>query len=125
MWRDFKAFIMNENVLALAIAVVLGGALGKLVTALVDDFIMPVVAVATPGGSWRTATLSVGRVEFLVGDFLSQLLNFLIIGLVVWRVSRAFIRPTPDAATRQCPHCRLQIDRDASRCAYCTSQLAA
>ena len=48
MWREFKAFLLKENVLALAIAVVVGGALNALVTAAVEDLIMPVVAAATP-----------------------------------------------------------------------------
>jgi large conductance mechanosensitive channel len=53
MLREFKAFILKENVLALAIAVVLGAAFGKVVTAVVDDFVMPIVAAVTPGGPGR------------------------------------------------------------------------
>src|SRR5215213_7652566 len=58
MWKEFKAFLVKENVLALAIAVVVGGALNKLVTALVEDFIMPIVAATTPDpASWQTAVV--------------------------------------------------------------------
>jgi len=98
MWREFKAFILKENVLALAIAVVLGAALGKVVTGVVDDFIMPIVGAAMPSGSWQKATLDVGPVRFGAGDFLSALVNCLIIGFVVWRISKMFIHPPPAPA---------------------------
>jgi large conductance mechanosensitive channel len=125
MLRDFKAFLIKDNVLALAIAVVIGAAVSKVVTAVVDDFIMPVVGAATPGGDWRAATFDVGRVQFLVGHFLGTLLDVLIIGFVVWRLSKLFIRPAPTAPTKPCPYCRTAIDATATRCAHCTSQLAA
>ena len=125
MWREFKAFLVKENVLALAIAVVLGAALGRVVTALVDDFIMPIVGTATPGGDWRAWKVHAGPVAFGVGHFIGTLIDFLIIGFVVWRISKAFIRPKADPATKPCPHCRMNIDVAASRCPHCTSQLAA
>lgn len=127
MWREFKAFILKENVLALAIAVVMGAAFGKVVQSVVDDFIMPIVGAIGPGGDWKTATLDIGSAKFGVGNFASVLLNFLIIGFVVWRVSKALIRPAPAAelpATKQCEFCRTTIDAAASRCSHCTSQLA-
>ena len=126
MWREFKAFLVKENVLTLALAVVIGVAIGKVVTAIVNDFIMPIVAVVTPAGNWRTATLDVGPVQFLVGDFFSVLLDFLIIAFIVWRISKAFIRPAPAGekpATRECPHCMSQIDARATRCAHCTATI--
>lgn len=126
MWREFKAFLVKENVLALALAVVIGAALGKLVTALVNDFIMPIVAVAVPGGNWRTATIDVGPVQFLVGDFLGNLLDFVIIAFVVWRISKAVMRPAragEKPATRECPYCMSAIDARATRCANCTATI--
>ena len=128
MWREFKAFIMRENVLALAIAVVLGAAAGKVVTAVVDDFIMPIVSAVTPTGAWQNMTVDVGSVRFKVGDFLSVLLNFVIIGFVVWRISKAFIpkAPTPPGPiTKPCPYCKMAIDPLATRCPHCTSEIAA
>ena len=125
MWNEFKAFLVKENVLALAIAVVVGGALNNLVTALVNDFIMPIVAAVTPDPkSWQTAVVP-GPIPFKIGDFGSALLNFLIVGFVAWRVSKAFIRPSAAAvpATKNCPFCKMAIDVGATRCAHCTSQL--
>ncbi|MFN2603280.1 MAG: MscL family protein [Gemmatimonadaceae bacterium] len=127
MWREFKAFILRENVLALAIAVVLGAAAGKVVTAVVDDFIMPIVSTVTPSGAWQTMTVDIGSVRFKVGDFMSQFLNFLIIGFVVWRISKAFIAKAPVPAgpiTKPCPFCKMAMDPEATRCPHCTSEIA-
>ena len=125
MLRDFKAFLVKQNALALAIGVVIGAALTKVVTAIVDDVIMPIVAVAQPGGNWQKATFDVGPFHFLVGDLLNAILNFVIIGFVVWRISKAFMKPDPAAPTRPCPYCRMTTDAAATRCPHCTSQLTA
>lgn len=126
MWREFKAFLIKENVLALAIAVVVGTALNGVVTAMVEDVIMPIVAVATPDpASWQTKVLP-GPVPFKIGHLGGALLNFIIVGFVAWRISKAFIRPAPAAeapATKNCPFCKMAIDAGATRCAHCTSQL--
>jgi large conductance mechanosensitive channel len=127
MWREFKGFILRENVLALAVAVVIGAAIGKVVTAVVDDFIMPIVGAIAPSGTWQKATLDVGPIKFGVGDFLSVLLNFLIIGFVVWRISKAFLPATPAPAgpiMKTCPFCRMTCDPLATRCPHCTSDLS-
>jgi large conductance mechanosensitive channel len=126
VWREFKAFLLKQNVMALAVAVVLGAALTKVVDSVVADFIMPIVGAATPGGAWRTWTLDVGTVRFGVGNFINAVLNFLIVGFVAWRVTKLFIPPpatAADAATKACPFCRMTIDRAAGRCPYCTSIL--
>ena len=124
MWREFKAFLIKENVLSLALAVVIGAALAKVVTALVTDIIMPIVAVAVPAGGWRTATWHAGPVVFSIGDFAGALVDFLVIGFIVWRISKAFIKPAGAAPpVRTCPYCRMAIDETATRCAHCTSQL--
>ena len=124
MIKEFKDFLLKQNIVALAIAVVVGTALGVLVKALVDDFIMPIIAAIGPGGDWQTATWDVGPVKFGVGDFLAALINFLIIGFVAWRISKIFIKPDAEKPMRDCPFCRMSIDAAATRCAHCTSQLA-
>jgi large conductance mechanosensitive channel len=123
MIKEFKEFLLKQNIVALAIAVVVGTALNTLVKALVDDFIMPVVAAIGPGGEWQTATWDVGSVKFGVGDFLAALINFLIIGFVAWRISKIFIRAEAEAPKKNCPYCRMSIDAAAIRCPHCTSQL--
>ena len=125
MMSEFKEFLLKQNVVALAIAVVVGTALNALVKALVDDFIMPVVAAIGPGGDWQKATWTVGTVKFGIGDFIAAVINFIIIGFVAWRISKIFIKPEAVAAKRACPYCKMDVDPGASRCPHCTSQLAA
>jgi len=124
MIKEFKDFLLKQNIVALAIAVVVGTALNTLVKALVDDFIMPIIAALGPGGDWQTATWTVGSIKFGVGDFLAALINFLIIGFVAWRISKIFLKPEADTPMKDCPYCRMSINAAAIRCPNCTSQLA-
>ena len=128
VWDEFRAFLLKQNVVALAIAVVIGAALNAVVQALVDDIIMPIVGVALPAGAWQTYKLQAGPFAFGVGHLAAAIINFLIVGLVAWRIAKAFIRPEPAAAapaTKTCQFCRMTIDAAATRCPHCTSQLAA
>ncbi len=122
MMRDFRDFIVKQNFLALALAVVLGGAVGKVVQSVVDDFIMPLIAAGSPAGNWQEAKWALGPVEFGVGNFASVFVNFLIIALVVWRIAKLFEGP-PAPPARTCQFCKMVVDASASRCAHCTSQL--
>ncbi len=128
MWKEFKAFLIKQNMLALAIAVVLGAATNNLVQGIVNDFIMPVIKAFSPATDWEHMTAVVGRITFTYGHFLSVLLNFFIVGLVAWQITRQFIKPPkPDEkpAMKDCPFCRQSIDARATRCAFCTSDVAA
>jgi large conductance mechanosensitive channel len=127
MWNEFKTFLIKQNALALAIAFVIGAALNTVVQAIVNDVIMPIVAVAAPSGEWQKAMLDIGPFHFGVGDLGSAIINFLIIGFVAWRLSKLFIREAPAAAepaTKNCQYCKMTIDATASRCPHCTSALA-
>ena len=124
MIKEFKDFLLKQNIVALAIAVVVGTALNTLVKALVDDFIMPIVAAIGPGGEWQKATWDFGSVKFGIGDFIAAAIYFLIIGLVAWRISKVFIKPAAEAPKKNCAYCRMSVDAAAIRCPYCTSQLA-
>lgn len=125
MWSDFKAFLLKENVITLALAVVIGAALAKVVTALVEAVIMPIVGFAVPGGAWRTWVWEVGTVKFALGSLLGALIDFIIIAFVVWRISKLFIRKAAESpAARSCQFCRMSIDPAATRCPHCTSDLA-
>jgi large conductance mechanosensitive channel len=86
--EDFMEFLNKYGVIGLAIAFIIGGAAGRLITALVADLLMPVIAVLIPGGEWRTATFVVGPVQFLLGDFLGAMIDFIIIALVVFLLSK-------------------------------------
>ncbi|MFL5502281.1 MAG: MscL family protein [Gemmatimonadaceae bacterium] len=121
MVNEFKEFLLKQNIIALAIAVVVGTALNTLVKSLVDGFIMPILLVVQPGGDWQTAKWTVGPFTFGLGGFLAALINFIIVGFVAWRISKLFIRDVPK---KDCPYCRMSIDAAAIRCPNCTSQLA-
>lgn len=128
MWQEFRAFLVKQNMLALAIAVVIGAATNDVVQGIVNDFIMPVINAVSPSKAWQDLRFpSSGPVQFTYGHFLSVLLKFVIIGFVCWRITLLFIKPKKEekAATRDCPFCRQVIDARATRCAFCTSQLTA
>ena len=61
MIRGFKEFLMKNAVLALAVAVIIGGAVGKVVSSLAADIIMPLIGVLIPGGEWRSAKLVLSK----------------------------------------------------------------
>jgi large conductance mechanosensitive channel len=122
MLREFKEFLLKQNVIALAIAVVVGTALNAVVKSLVDGFIMPIILVMQPGGDWQTAKWTAGPFTFGVGAFVAAVINFIIVGFVVWRISKIFIRDVPK---KDCPYCKMSMDAAATRCPNCTSQLSA
>lgn len=98
MIGEFKAFLLKHGVVALAVAVVIGGAVQKLVAAIVADLIMPIVGAFTPNGEWRTATLRIGAVKFGVGDFLGAMLDFVIIAFVVFIIVKTLVKEPAPAA---------------------------
>ena len=86
--EDFMDFLNKYGVVGLAIAFIIGGAAGALISALVNDLIMPIISVLIPGGAWRTTVFYVGPIMFLLGDFAGALINFIIIALVVYVLSK-------------------------------------
>jgi large conductance mechanosensitive channel len=84
MLGEFADFLKKYQVLGLAVAFVMGAEANKVVTAIVTDLVMPIVNVLLPGGNWQTATFTVGQVNFLVGDFLSVMIDFVIVALVIF-----------------------------------------
>lgn len=82
--EEFKSFLSKYGIVGLAIAFIIGGAAGKLVSALVSDIIMPVITFFIPGGGWEEAVWSVGPIVFAVGRFVGSLIDFLVIAFVVF-----------------------------------------
>lgn len=83
---------MKYQVIGLAIAVVIGGAVNNLVQSIVNDLIMPIVGVITPDGDWKSLVLSIGPISLKIGSFMSALLNFLIVAWVVFVIVKLLIR---------------------------------
>jgi large conductance mechanosensitive channel len=92
MWKDFKAFVLKGNILDLAIAVVLGGAFGAIVTSLVNDIIMPLVGIILGGIDFAALSIQVGSATVLYGKFIQAIVNFLIIAFVIFLVMRAMVK---------------------------------
>ena len=85
---QFMAFLNKYGVVGLAVAVIIGGAAGALVSALVSDILMPIVTFFIPGGAWRTATLTLGPIVLGIGDFIGKLIDFVIITVVVYFIMK-------------------------------------
>ncbi|MGH9532873.1 MAG: large conductance mechanosensitive channel protein MscL, partial [Terriglobales bacterium] len=108
MVSEFRQFLLKNNVMALAIGFILGAAVGKVITALVSDFIMPFVGMITPSGEWRQITYEASGAKFLVGDFLGAVVDFIIIALVVFVATKALLKPEPEPPappSKNCPAC--------------------
>jgi large conductance mechanosensitive channel len=139
--EDFKKFAFKGNVVDLAVGVVIGGAFGKIVSALVADLVMPIVALVLPSGDWRTAGIVLKEAEkpadnvvLKYGDFVGAILDFFVVALVLFiivsRIIKAaegrFAKPgDPPPAVKECPACCESIPAKATRCKYCTSELKA
>jgi large conductance mechanosensitive channel len=78
------AFLNKYGVIGLAIAFIIGGAAGALVSALVSDLLMPVITFFIPGGAWREAVLALGPIQLSIGHFVGAMIDFLVIALVVF-----------------------------------------
>jgi large conductance mechanosensitive channel len=145
MWKDFKAFIMKGNVLDLAVAVIIGGAFGAIVTSLVNDMIMPPIGMILGHIDFKDLYLSLngqtytsldaakkaGAPVIAYGTFMNTVVNFLLIAGAVYMVVRVAskLHKAPEAAaaapaTKDCPFCAMPIPIAAKRCPQCTSQLA-
>ncbi len=92
MLKEFLGFLKQYGVVGLAIAVIIGGKLNTLISATVDGILMPIITFFIPGGMWRTATLDLGPFHFLLGPFFGALIDFLIVGAVVFWFSKRVLK---------------------------------
>jgi large conductance mechanosensitive channel len=142
MLKEFKEFVMRGNVLDLAIAVIIGGAFGKIITSFVNDVLMPPIGLLLGGVDFADLFISLdgqtyeslaaaqeaGGATVNYGVFLNTVIDFIIVAFVIFLVVKAANRmkkPEPAAAptTKECPHCFTTISIKATRCPNCTSQL--
>ncbi|HLZ44291.1 MAG TPA: large conductance mechanosensitive channel protein MscL [Gemmatimonadales bacterium] len=148
MLKGFREFVMRGSVIDLAVAVIIGAAFTKVVNSLVDDIIMPPIGLllghvdfnnlfvvlkqgakaAAPYATLADAKAA-GAVTLNYGLFISGVITFLIVALVVYlivrSVTRMGLRPVPAAApaTRECPYCLSKIPAKATKCAFCTADV--
>ena len=86
VWKDFKDFAVKGNMVDLAVGVIIGGAFGSIINSIVQDVTMPLLNPLMPQGHWRDWVVSPG---VKVGNFLSTVINFLIVALVIFLVVKA------------------------------------
>ena len=82
--QEFMDFLNKYGVIGLAVAFIIGGAAGALISSLVNDLLMPLINPLLQGGDWQNAVLTIGTIHLLVGHFAAALINFIIIALVVF-----------------------------------------
>jgi len=132
--KDFSDFLFRGNIVDLAVGVIIGGAFGKIVSAFVDDLVMPFVGALLPGGAWREFAIEpVAGMKFQVGHLLGQTLDFVIVAAVLFFVliklvgsfKKKAAEAPPAPATKICPECLEAVPVAAKRCKHCTSVLPA
>jgi large conductance mechanosensitive channel len=129
MLKEFREFVMRGNVLDLAVAVIIGGAFGLIITSLVNDILMPLIGLVLGGVDFTALQIQVGDAVVRWGAFVQAVVNFLIIAFVIFMLVRTINRlkgpaPAPAApTTKDCPYCFTAIPLKATRCPNCTSQL--
>jgi len=133
--KGFREFLFRGNVVDLAVAVVIGGAFGAIVTALVKDLLTPLIAALVGKPDFSALTFSINGSKFLYGDFINAVVSFVLIGAAIYffivvpmkaimtRVSKPGAPAPP--ATRPCPECLNEIPVAARRCGHCTSVVGA
>ncbi len=129
--NGFKKFLLRGNLVELAVAVVIGAAFGTLITALVKDFITPLLAAIGGKPDFSNLYFTINHSRFMYGDFLNAVISFLIIAAVIYflivaPLARLLSRMTreEEATHRDCPECLSEIPVQATRCAHCTTQVA-
>lgn len=128
MINEFKKFIVQGNVMDLAVAVIIGAAFGKIITSLVTDILMPLIGLILGGLDFSGLAITVGSAKVGYGSFIQSVVDFLIIALVIFLLVRAMNsmkKPAPASAptAKECPHCFTTIPIKATRCPNCTSEL--
>lgn len=146
--EEFKQFAVGGNVMDMAVGVIIGGAFGKIVTSLVNDVITPAISVFIGGYNFSSlfyavdglkyesidAAIAAGVGVVKYGQFISNIIDFIIIAIVIFITLRQFVKikekakkqeePAPEPAvptTKVCPYCFTEIHIDATRCPHCTS----
>jgi large conductance mechanosensitive channel len=146
IWKEFKEFAVKGNAVDLAVGVIIGAAFGSIVTSLVRDVIMPPISLVTGGldfsnkfvilraakdGSTAFNTpadaAKAGAITWNYGNFITLLINFLIVAGAVFLLVRAINQlrhpQAKEPDTKDCPACAMKIPLKATRCPHCTTEL--
>ena len=150
MLKEFKKFATKGNIMDLAVGVVIGGAFQSIINSLVNDIIMPAISMITGKVDFSDMMFTVGEVSIKYGNFITAIVNFLIIAFSIFlaitymnkitkkmeaislgqveKINKKLGRtkkeePTPEPTVKVCPFCYSEIPYKATRCAHCTSVL--
>jgi large conductance mechanosensitive channel len=134
MLKGFKEFILRGNVIDLAVGVVVGAPFNTVVSSLVKDLFTPFIAAIVKQPNFSALTFTIHGSQFLYGDFVNAIVSFLIVAVAVYffvvlpintLTKKLHKGPPPEGTTKKCPQCLSDIPKAATRCAYCTSTVAA
>jgi large conductance mechanosensitive channel len=133
MLKGFKEFLLRGNVVDLAVAVVIGGAFGAVVAALVKDLLTPLIAAVAGKPDFSAILFTVNGSKFLVGDFVNAIIGFVLVAAAIYffvvtpmnmvMARRRSGQAPPDPTTKKCPECLSEVPIAARRCAFCTQPL--
>ena len=131
MLKEFKEFVMRGNVLDLAVAVIIGGAFGKIIASLVADILMPLIGLVMGGVDFSALSFAVGDAVVAYGAFIQAIVDFIVIAFVIFMIVKSANKtkkveaaPAPaEPTTKECPFCFTEISIKATRCPNCTSEL--
>ena len=129
--KEFREFISRGNVVDMAVGVIIGGAFTAIVNSLVNDIFNPLLGLITGGADFSTLSFGFMDAQFMYGSFITAVINFLLVALVLFLVIKAMnklhLKKQPEApaapTTKVCPFCKSEIAIEATRCPHCTSQL--
>jgi large conductance mechanosensitive channel len=134
MFKGFKQFLLRGNVVDLAVAVVIGGAFGTVVAALVKDLLTPFIAAVVGKPDFSAIQFTLSGSKFLIGDFVNAIVSFVLVAAAIYffvvapmnmiNERRRRGEAPPDPTTKKCPECLSEVPIAARRCAFCTQPLA-
>jgi large conductance mechanosensitive channel len=134
MLKGFRDFVLRGNVIDLAVAVVIGAAFTGIIGSLVKDIINPLIAAIFKKPDFSYLVLNVNGGKITYGNFLNQVINFVLISAAVYFIfvlpinklmAKFFPAKADPPKTRPCPQCLSDIPIAATRCAHCTQPVAA
>lgn len=130
--KEFKEFAMRGNVMDMAVGVIIGGAFGAIITALVDNIITPIIGAILGGVDFSGLAITIGKAQIGYGAFIQAVIDFLIVAFCIFCMLKA-VNKALDArkkeeapaepTTKECPFCKTEIAIGATRCPNCTSVL--
>ena len=130
-FSEFKEFVMRGNVMDLAVGVIIGGAFSAIVTSFTDDIISPLLGLIG-GVDFSDLVVKIGEVEIRYGAFITAIINFLIMALIIFLMVKAVNKlmsigkkkeEEPEPTTKKCPHCFEEVNIKATKCPHCTGDI--